>query len=312
MALSIRLSRGGAKKRPYYRIVVADARSPRDGRFIEKIGTYNPLLAKDSPERVKLDTDRAKHWLSVGAQPTDRVLRFFDAAGLKEREQVPVQSGPGSGAGVPNIDIHSDFDREAIGAPRVPFGRVGIPDDDAVALGNQPRERRRSHFPYPAGDLRCGDFLLLERDQRLPDVVVVDVSHGRGVFGCRGPDHDVTWTARGHHRGVITLRGFGFFSAGTVSDSAAAMRSGDLNAMRAGSPCAEPTNLRLTSFTCANCAGSGDVDLKLEVLSVNDKGNVTATTEAFTRYPAAAIPPMEGLFAPPPVPPEAQAPATTA
>jgi small subunit ribosomal protein S16 len=85
MALSIRLSRGGSKKRPYYRVVVADARSPRDGRFIEKIGTYNPLLAKDSPERVKLDTDRAKHWLSVGAQPTDRVLRFLDAAGVKER-----------------------------------------------------------------------------------------------------------------------------------------------------------------------------------------------------------------------------------
>jgi len=85
MALSIRLSRGGSKKRPYYRIVVADARSPRDGRFIEKIGTYNPLLAKDSPERVKLDGDRAKHWLGVGAQPTDRVARFLDAAGVRER-----------------------------------------------------------------------------------------------------------------------------------------------------------------------------------------------------------------------------------
>ena len=87
MAVSIRLSRGGAKKRPYYRIVVADSRSPRDGSFIEKIGTYNPLLAKDDAKRVVLDTDRAKHWLSVGAQPTDRVARFFDAAGLKERAQ---------------------------------------------------------------------------------------------------------------------------------------------------------------------------------------------------------------------------------
>jgi small subunit ribosomal protein S16 len=85
MALSIRLSRGGSKKRPYYRIVVADTRSPRDGRFIEKIGTYNPLLAKDSAERVKLDGDRAKHWLGVGAQPTDRVARFLDAAGVRER-----------------------------------------------------------------------------------------------------------------------------------------------------------------------------------------------------------------------------------
>ena len=85
MATSIRLSRGGSKKRPYYKIVVADSRSPRDGRFIERIGSYNPLLAKDNPERVKLDADRAKHWLSVGAQPTDRVARFLDAAGLKER-----------------------------------------------------------------------------------------------------------------------------------------------------------------------------------------------------------------------------------
>ena len=85
MAISIRLSRGGAKKRPFYRIVVADARAPRDGRFIEKLGTYNPLLPKDSAERVTLDTERAKHWLSVGAQPTDRVERFLDAAGLLKR-----------------------------------------------------------------------------------------------------------------------------------------------------------------------------------------------------------------------------------
>ena len=85
MSVSIRLARGGAKKRPYYRIVVANSRSARDGRFIEKIGSYNPLLAKDDANRVVLDTDRAKHWLSVGAQPTDRVARFFDAAGIKER-----------------------------------------------------------------------------------------------------------------------------------------------------------------------------------------------------------------------------------
>ena len=86
MSVAIRLARGGAKKRPYYRIVVTNSRSARDGRFIEKIGTYNPLLAKDSPERVKLDTERAKHWLSVGAQPTDRVARFLDAAGLLKRK----------------------------------------------------------------------------------------------------------------------------------------------------------------------------------------------------------------------------------
>jgi small subunit ribosomal protein S16 len=100
MALSIRLSRGGSKKRPYYRIIVADARSPRDGRFIEKIGNYNPLLAKDNEQRIVLDADRAKHWLSVGAQPTDRVARFFDAAGILERaaKNNPNKGKPGEKA----------------------------------------------------------------------------------------------------------------------------------------------------------------------------------------------------------------------
>jgi small subunit ribosomal protein S16 len=86
MSLKIRLSRAGAKKRPFYRIVVADSRSPRDGRYIEKIGTYDPLLPRDSAQRVNLEVERAKHWLSHGAQPTDRVLRFLDAAGLMKRE----------------------------------------------------------------------------------------------------------------------------------------------------------------------------------------------------------------------------------
>ena len=100
MAVSIRLSRGGSKKRPYYRIVVADARSPRDGSFIEKIGTYNPLLAKDDAKRVTLDTERAKHWLSVGAQPTDRVARFLDMTGVKERaaRNNPNKAKPGEKA----------------------------------------------------------------------------------------------------------------------------------------------------------------------------------------------------------------------
>jgi small subunit ribosomal protein S16 len=86
MSLKLRLARGGTKKRPFYHIVVADARSPRDGRFIEKLGTFNPLLAKDAENRVVLNNERAQHWLSVGAQPTDRVLRFLDAAGLTKRE----------------------------------------------------------------------------------------------------------------------------------------------------------------------------------------------------------------------------------
>lgn len=91
MAISLRLSRGGAKKRPYYRIVAADSRAARDGKYLEQIGTYNPLLAKDDENRVKLNEDRARYWLGVGAQPSDRVLRFLDAAGIKER---PARNNP--------------------------------------------------------------------------------------------------------------------------------------------------------------------------------------------------------------------------
>lgn len=83
--LKIRLSRAGAKKRPFYKIVVADSRSPRDGRFIEKIGTYDPMLPKDNPARVKFDQERAKHWLGVGAQPSERLQHFFHAAGMGEK-----------------------------------------------------------------------------------------------------------------------------------------------------------------------------------------------------------------------------------
>lgn len=86
MSLKIRMSRGGAKKRPYYRIVVADSRMPRDGRFIERVGSYDPLLPKDHAERVVLNEDRIKHWLGVGARPSDRVNRFLDAAGIMKRK----------------------------------------------------------------------------------------------------------------------------------------------------------------------------------------------------------------------------------
>ena len=86
MSLKIRLARAGAKKRPQFRVVVADSRFPRDGRFIEKLGTYNPMLPKDSKERVLLDLERVKHWLSKGAQPSDRVMRFLDAAGIMKRK----------------------------------------------------------------------------------------------------------------------------------------------------------------------------------------------------------------------------------
>lgn len=100
MSLKIRLSRGGAKKRPYYRIVVAESRAARDGKFIEKIGTFNPLLAKDSADRVKLEVERAKYWLSKGATPSDRVARFLDAAGLMKRipSNNPQKGTPGAKA----------------------------------------------------------------------------------------------------------------------------------------------------------------------------------------------------------------------
>lgn len=100
MALKIRLARGGSKKRPYYHVVIADVRSPRDGRFIEKIGHWNPMLPRDSENRVEIDAERAKHWLENGALPTDRVARFFAEAGLMERDarNNPNKAKPGKKA----------------------------------------------------------------------------------------------------------------------------------------------------------------------------------------------------------------------
>jgi small subunit ribosomal protein S16 len=97
MSLKIRLARGGAKKRPFYSIVIADARSPRDGRFIEKVGTYNPMLERGHAERITLKEERIKHWLGVGAQPTERVARFFGDAGLMAKpaqRETPQKSTP--------------------------------------------------------------------------------------------------------------------------------------------------------------------------------------------------------------------------
>ena len=100
MAMKIRLARGGSKKRPHYAIVASDSRMPRDGRFLEKLGTYNPLLAKDSEERVKMDVERVQYWLSHGAQPTDRVTRMLEAAGvLPKKERANLKKGePGKAA----------------------------------------------------------------------------------------------------------------------------------------------------------------------------------------------------------------------
>lgn len=92
MSLKIRMSRGGAKKRPFYRIVIADSRFARDGRFIERVGTFDPMLQKDNPNRVKMDVDRIKHWLANGATPSDRVAKFLHDAGLGPKPAVPKQT----------------------------------------------------------------------------------------------------------------------------------------------------------------------------------------------------------------------------
>jgi small subunit ribosomal protein S16 len=100
MSVSIRLSRGGSKKRPYYKVVVSNSRAPRDGKYLEQLGTYNPLLAKDDDNRVRLIEDRMRYWLSVGAQPTDRVARMLDKAGIRERAATsnPNKGEPGQKA----------------------------------------------------------------------------------------------------------------------------------------------------------------------------------------------------------------------
>ncbi len=100
MAMKIRLARGGSKKRPFYSIVAADSRMPRDGRFIEKLGTYNPLLPKDSEERVKMNMERVEYWLGKGAQPTDRISRMLEAAGKLEKKERnnPNKAEPGAKA----------------------------------------------------------------------------------------------------------------------------------------------------------------------------------------------------------------------
>lgn len=100
MSVSMRLSRGGSKKRPYYKIVVSNSRAPRDGKYLEQVGTYNPLLAKDDENRVRLVEDRVRYWIGVGAQPTDRVARMLDKAGIKERAATnnPQKAEPGKKA----------------------------------------------------------------------------------------------------------------------------------------------------------------------------------------------------------------------
>ena len=130
MALALRMARGGAKKRPYYRIVVADSRMPRDGRYIEKVGVYNPMLNKDDEKRVQLDLDRIKHWMGEGAKPSDRVSRFLEAAGVLEAKK---RSNPNKGKpGQKALDLIEEKKAKAEAAAEAAKEAAEAPAEEAA------------------------------------------------------------------------------------------------------------------------------------------------------------------------------------
>lgn len=137
MAMKIRLARGGSKKRPHYAIVASDSRMPRDGRFLEKLGVYNPLLPKDSEDRIRMDMERVQYWLGQGAQPTDRVARFLEAAGVQEKtaRNNPKKAEPGKAA---KDRAQKRADREeaaraaAAEAASAPAAQAGVTDETAL------------------------------------------------------------------------------------------------------------------------------------------------------------------------------------
>lgn len=131
MAVSLRLSRGGSKKRPYYKVVVSNSRAPRDGAYLEQVGTYNPLLAKDDENRVRLVEDRVRYWIGVGAQPTDRVARMLDKAGIKERKATnnPTAGEPGKKA----KERAEDKAKKAAEAAEAAAAAAAAPAEEAAA-----------------------------------------------------------------------------------------------------------------------------------------------------------------------------------
>ena len=153
MAVAIRLSRGGAKKRPYYKIVVADSRTGRDGKFIERIGSYNPMLPRDNPERVKLDADRARHWLSVGAQPTDRVARFLNQAGVQERaaRQNLKKGEPGEKA-KERAEERATREAEAAEAAAAASADASGGEGEATPADEAPNEGQSTSAPAEGGE----------------------------------------------------------------------------------------------------------------------------------------------------------------
>ena len=138
MSVALRLSRGGSKKRPYYKVVVSNSRAPRDGKYLEQVGTYNPLLAKDDENRVRLIEDRIKYWLGVGAQPTDRVARMLDKAGIKERAATnnPNKAEPGKKA----TDRVKDKAGKAVAAAEAAEAAKVAAAEAAEAAANAPVE----------------------------------------------------------------------------------------------------------------------------------------------------------------------------
>jgi small subunit ribosomal protein S16 len=133
MAMKIRLARGGTKKRPFYRIVATDSRMPRDGRFIEKLGSYNPLLPKDSEDRVKMDLDAVKAWLDKGAKPTDRVARMLEAAGvLEKKERANPKKGTPGKAAQERVESKAAKEAAAAEAANAP-AEEDAPAEEAVA-----------------------------------------------------------------------------------------------------------------------------------------------------------------------------------
>jgi len=148
MSVALRLSRGGSKKRPYYKVVVSNSRSPRDGKYLEQVGTYNPLLAKDDENRVRLIEDRVKYWLGVGAQPTDRVARMLDKAGIKERAATnnPNKAEPGKKA----KDRAEDKASKAAEAAEAAEAAKVAAAEAAEAAANAPAEEAPAEPEVPA------------------------------------------------------------------------------------------------------------------------------------------------------------------
>ena len=169
MAMKIRLARGGSKKRPFYRIVAADSRMPRDGRFIEKLGTYNPLLPKDSEERVKMDMERVQYWIGQGAQPTDRVRRMLEAAGVlpKTERNNPNKGTPGKKA-QERVQEKADKAAAAAEAANAPAEEAPAEEAAAAAQKLQPSKQNVPGMDEFSDDFRAGlhDLMRWRRDVR--------------------------------------------------------------------------------------------------------------------------------------------------